>query len=373
MGRYVDELLEPARSIGDPPLDAVIDALARARGEEWLAGEIHAVFVSESLPPSLPPELRALLDDQQLPPWADLAKIRAGQDLFSRYGPQIVLALLCSALPNCYAGARGAAALSLSEKLTHHTQRRIIETAQLVLDAMAPGALAPSATGIRTVRKVRLLHAAARHGIQRDPRFDPAWGIPINQEDLLGTLMTFSIVSLDALERLGNDFLPSEKEAYLHAWKVVGWLLGADERLLPVDAREAAELWDAIRRRQFAPSEAGRELTRALVELMHETIPGTMLDGLAPVMIRHLVGDRVADMIGVPPSDWTRALLKPLKAITWLGDSLGDRSKMIAKLTGRLGRSLLEGLFWVSRGGKKIHFRISPALRAQWGIVEMEG
>ena len=69
--------------------------------------------------------------------------------------------------------------------------------------------------------------------------------MPINQEDLAGTLMTFSCVVLDALKKLRVGYSAAEGEAFLHAWKVVGHFMGVtgvhpDAGLSTGDAEEAA-------------------------------------------------------------------------------------------------------------------------------------
>ena len=62
--------------------------------------------------------------------------------------------------------------------------------------------------GIRTVQKVRLMHAAVRHGLHHveNLKWDELFfGVPINQEDLAGTLLTFSFLSIDGLRKLGAN------------------------------------------------------------------------------------------------------------------------------------------------------------------------
>ena len=66
----------------------------------------------------------------------------------------------------------------------------------------AAGALDAGGAGIRSAQKVRLMHDAVRHLIL-EHGWDPALGLPINQEDQLGTLLTFSAVILDGLRKLG--------------------------------------------------------------------------------------------------------------------------------------------------------------------------
>jgi len=102
---------------------------------------------------------------------------------------------------------------------------------------------------------------------------EPAWGLPINQEDLAGTLMSFSWIVLDGLEKLGAALTSDEREAYLHCWKVIGHLLGIRNELLPKNFDSARDLAAAIVRRQFGPSSEGKALTKALVDMMAQVLP----------------------------------------------------------------------------------------------------
>ena len=52
--------------------------------------------------------------------------------------------------------------------------------------------------------------------------------IPVNQEDMVGTLLTFSAVILDGLKKMGFSISTSDADAYLHAWNVVGHLSGVE-------------------------------------------------------------------------------------------------------------------------------------------------
>jgi hypothetical protein len=358
------------REVGDASADKAVGAVMEKGGLASINRLLRGIVENDDLvPDTLPPAIRRyLVATAKLPPWADPAQIAAGQELFCRLGPQIVLALHCAALPNCYAGAKGANALYLTHGMTEFVHRRIIETAQFVIDVMEPGGLGEGGRGVRTTQKVRLLHGALRHILRSDPRYRPEWGAPINQEDMAGTLMAFSVVTLDALKQLGMALHPDEEEAYVHAWRVVGHVLGLHPTLIPKNAAEGRALFATIRGRQFAPSEAGRELTRALIDYLRHAIPGTMFDGFATVMIRHLVGDEVADLLEVERGDWTRALLGPMRVLFGLEEAVADHSSAIGKLTGTFSRKMLEGLLWVERGGQRAQFRIPKNLRDEWRL-----
>ena len=72
-----------------------------------------------------------------------------------------------------------------------------------------------------------------RPRIEHDPkwqaRWDDEWGTPINQEDLAGTLMTFSIQILDGFKKFKIPISEKDQEAYLHVWKVIGHVMGVRE------------------------------------------------------------------------------------------------------------------------------------------------
>ena len=70
-----------------------------------------------------------------------------------------------------------------------------------------------------------------------------------------------------------------------------------------------------VRRRQFGPSDAGRELMAALLEQGGRlTPPG--LRGLPATTVRYYVGDDTADVLGIPKADWTRVLFGPLADVS---------------------------------------------------------
>ena len=171
-------------------------------------------------------------------------------------------------------GQKGVHVLTLTTRLLSNPTRRITEVSQFLVDVMQPGGLTtPGGRGRRSIQKVRLMHAAVRKLAAESPDWNPAWDLPINQEDLAGTLMSFSWIVLDGLEKLGAALTSDEREAYLHCWKVIGHLLGIRNELLPKNFDSARDLAAAIVRRQFGPSSEGKALTKALVDMMAQVLP----------------------------------------------------------------------------------------------------
>lgn len=371
--RWSDEHLEPLRSLGDPDADRVISDLF-SHGDNV----VHAVnalmrdLVENTDVPagSLPAALRRFFE-QGPPAWADPAKIARGQALFHRYGPLVILLLNTCALPMCYAARKGVQVLARTNRLHSNPQRRIVETAQMIVDVMSPGGLDPASdrgAGLRSAQKVRLMHATIRRLITRDPTWDPAWDVAINQEDLLGTLITFSALTLDGLQRLGVELDADELDAYMHTWNVVGALLGVREDILPRDYADALALGERIAARHFAACPEGQALTHALLAMFDRMVPGTLLDGVAAELVRHLVGDHVADLLAVPPAPADSPLLRMCRMFGRAGDAVGDRSSALADAAGLLSRALVQGLLLANRGGRRTPFHVPTELRQVWGV-----
>lgn len=368
VNKWTDEFLDGVRQRGDPLADELVKNLFLQGQVETANALMKELIRNDQLVPDKLPELLRgyLVSTAGLPSWADPELMRQGEALFGRYGPQAVVALFCGALPASYAAAHGVQVIHLTARLATDPFRRITETAQMLVDVLAPGGLEPGGNGIRSAQKVRLMHAAVRHLILESGKWNPEWGHPINQEDLAGTLVDFSYAVVVGLEKLGCTMSAREQEAYLHCWKVVGYVLGLDPEVIPEDMADCAALAERIHQRHFRASPEGQELTRALIQLAEHVTPGDLFDGMAASLMRHILGDDISEMLKVPTADWTRHLIGPLALMGRTSDEMGDRSWAVAKLSEVFGRKLLEGMLWMSRGAERPPFRIPPTLRETW-------
>ncbi len=247
--------------------------------------------------------------------WIDRETLHLGGEFYRSHGVLGFLVLACASLPACYCWENEAAVLGYTRKLSRRgaVPRRLPETAQFVIDVAAKGAFETDGTAIRAAKKVRLIHAIIRYLVVRpdsvemairtgvilpDPGHDDPhhhhgddWrhdmGAPISQEFLAGTLMTFSHVVLQGLRKLGIRAGAVERQAYLHRWNAVGYLLGIDERILEqIDSPEVAgELFDSIMERNRAPTEHGYSLAAALLDYQRNNVIARVTGGvLHPLM-----------------------------------------------------------------------------------------
>jgi hypothetical protein len=366
-----DTFLDGLRSVGDPEADAVISDLFAGTADATSAFRSLVVEQNEQMDP----KLAAYLSEKNEPPaWADATRVAAGQECFARWGSHVFTALYAAALPSAYACWRGVQVLGLTARLETDAKRRLNETAQFHLDVMEPGGLEYGAPGFSDVRRVRLMHAAVRWLVQHDPRvqWDPAWGTPINQEDILETLLTFTEIVFEVFDRTGIVYTQDEANDYLHTWSVIGFHLGVRPDLLPLTRAQTSELMPIVRRRQFGPSEAGRMLTEALLDQSrHLTPPG--LRGLPATTLRFYVGDEAADLLGVPRADWTRVLFAPLADVSRRLSLERLHRRALTKLSDRIGFGMLSLAVRAERYGARSSFQVPTSLAARWNIPATAG
>lgn len=303
-GDLLDRLL-PALHRGDPLADAAVACLADRP-------DSHALVDAALQDPSVAPApLAALLGSVAgLPAWADPARIERGCHLFLRAGVAGGFVLGLRSLIYGYAAPAGNKPLAFSGQLRERAPRRLAETARFVAAVCEPGGLLPGGEGRKIALKVRLMHAQVRRLLLRSGRWhEPAWSLPINQHDMLATSLLFSHIYLDGLRLLGQHLGPGEADDYIHLWKFAGWILGVETDLLPDRELDARRIAECIYLTQGPPDADSRALTAALL-LSPVQVAGTPLQRrlaaarvrLSHGLCRHLVGNDLADALGVPPA-----------------------------------------------------------------------
>ena len=368
---WTDALLNPMRQVGDELADAVISELF-TQSEVTAVNSLMKNLVTNEFPEpeTLPPIVRDyLLQTDQLPQWADPKLIESGEQVFWRFGSKIILILHGYSLPFDYLGKKGVQVLALTTRLVSNPTRRITEVAQFLVDVLQPGGLTTAGgRGRRSIQKVRLMHGAVRRLALGSPNWNKDWDVPINQEDLAGTLMSFSWVVLDGLEKMGVSLSEADREGYLHCWLVAGELLGIRHELLPKSVESARELTAAVARRQFGPSEEGKAMTHALTESMANILPGDVFHHAIPLLIRYFLGEERAGWLGIEGPDYAAPLLAPLRVLGVEASTLLRNSEALSHLAEKVGRLLIESIVYVERGGNRPSFTIPVELRQQWGV-----
>ena len=366
---WSNELLDEVKENADPLADNTITQILDSQELEVVNQCLQLLQQDDQpIPNQAPPELvEYLKSTSSLPEWADPNKMNLAQKFFQTHSPSFGVALLFGSLPILYAGKLGGAqVLAATGQLVHHFQRRVGETLKFLINIMGDNNFHQNDAGIRTLQKVRLMHASIRYYIKRAPgAWNPKenWGVPINQEELVGTLLAFSEVAMQGLEKLGVEISEEEGAAYLHLWTVFGHQLGIDHRLFPQNRESAKELWNLIAERNFGPSEAGQILAQAHVEFLKELIPGHFFDGLANSLMKYLMGKTITEnYLGIDKPGWTQILILFIKGLFGLRDDLIEDSALYAKLAQRDGNLVLEGLEKYWSKGDSVPFQIPQSL-----------
>jgi len=321
-----------------------------------------------------PPEIKEYFRKTAvLPEWADQDLIDLGQQIYIRHGIWISLLLSNKSLPECYACAKGAEVLHRTARLNEEQgsmntfSRRIAETAQFVVFAMSPGGLKPDGRGLIAAQKVRLIHAVIRYYLRKQTWDTALYDEPINQEDMTGTLMSFSALILEGLEQLGIILEPVEKEAYIHCWRVIGHVMGLHEDMIPENSADALKLGYSILDHQIAPSKQGSELTKALLEFQDKNSKGPMNPQTNIAMIRLMMGSKISDLLEIPAIDQGKIdkLGIKLKRITRIMEKI-DHSLVLAMLLQMFTKYM--SLFMINHMTKSriINFYIPRSLRSDW-------
>jgi hypothetical protein len=363
------------RAVGDPPADELITTLFDDHGHEGVGELMESLLDREWVGEGeVGRKAEAFLTAERAANPADAVNLEsvldAGQSVFAEHGPEIILILGCYSLPAAYATANGAQVLRQSDYLTKQPDRRLIETAQVLVDVMQTGGLGPGGIGQHSAEKTRIMHAAIRHLIMHRP--DRPWdaetlGVPINQEDLAATLMTFSYIAIDGLDRLGITTTATEKESYLAAWREVGRIMGVMPELLPPTFADAERLTRAIESDQvlsgIPPSDPawanGRLMTAALLAVLDSK----MIPGMPSALMRMFLPADVADGLDVPKRpvpDWL--VRHTVRSFGWLDRNLLERFTRPSRVLRHMSLDLMELMLQWERGGNREPFRVPDSL-----------
>jgi len=333
--RWTPELLASLRNEMDPVADQAVADFYESGEVTEVNQLLAAVMAGTRLPATdLPPALRDYVAaTAKLPDWHVQAQIRVGEEVFGDWGVSSCAILACASLPECYLMRNGIHVLAMTQRLQQHAQRRVLETAQMIMAVMFEGGISENGMGVRTAQRVRLMHAAMRYLIlhQRpapqppatlgevmlQETWKPEYGQPINQEDLLFTLMTFSHIGVRSLDRLGAGLSDTQKDAYIHCWNVIGYIMGIREDVLPANHVEAETLFETIKAAQGGGTPEAKVMQTSLLEFIGGLMPAGPLKRLPVYLTRRLIDDDTADILGVPRIPWRDRFLQATIINLW--------------------------------------------------------
>ncbi|MFC0261150.1 oxygenase MpaB family protein [Fontibacter flavus] len=297
---YQDSYLNEAREQTDPLADEAVFYLYQHPDWIFQINQFEILPSGEEIK-SMPLPLSCFFSAfEELPVWQNDEKVRHAQQFFGQEGNRYLTLLGFYALPYCYAFADGAQVLVRSKRITDDIGMRLTETALFLLDCYRPGTFLDDSKSLLSIAKVRLIHAFSRFFIKKYGKdWNMQWGQPVNQEDMIGTNLAFSLLVMRGMEKLGRFPGKETHEAVLHYWKLIGFYLGINISFWPETAKEAFELEKIIRRRHMRSSDAGRKLVNSLINYYRQAIPDENIAGIVETMMAYFVGEKASEALGI--------------------------------------------------------------------------
>ena len=377
-GKWTNAFLEEKRKHTDALADNTVQEIM-AKNEKTRVNHLfeHIVSNRDHLPGDAPEELKEYFAKTSvLPAWADPDLIALGQQIYIRHGIWISLLLSYKSLPECYACAKGAEVLHRTARLNEQHgsmetySRRIAETARFVMLAMSPGGLSPQGEGFVAAQKVRLIHAVIRYYLRQQQWDTDRYNEPINQEDMAGTLMSFSALILLGMEQLGIELEPVEKEAYIHCWRVIGHIAGLKDDMIPENAADAIQQGINILNHQKVRSEQGSSLMKALLEFQNKKSSMLMSPRTNIAMMRLMMGHELSDLLDVPEIeqkeiDKLRSKIRKIARVMEIMDHSLVLAMLLQFMTKLISRYIVNSM----TKSKIINFYIPKSLKKDWGVA----
>jgi hypothetical protein len=303
--------LAQALLLGDPLADAVADWMKTAPAENGRALFERALEHGIDAAPQAPSVLVALFKQlEAVPSWLDRDALGLAEQTMLRVGRAGLYALGGAALMSGYLSSGAVKPLALTGALIQMAPRRLAETTRFVWALSTSNRMGRFSEGWKTTVRVRLLHAIVRRGLAASPRWNAeAWGRPVNQRDMVGTHLEFSVAYIAGLTTLGILVNRREREALMHLWRYVGHLLGIIDDLLPKTFREGLEVAWLFNQTEAGPDDDSRALAAALLAVRYsphrwgrrlEEIEARFLGGYS----RLLLGKKAADALQLPNNLW---------------------------------------------------------------------
>jgi hypothetical protein len=364
--------LVPLLGRTDPLADNLVEALAGLPAGRAAALIDQALRHGISAVPDAPAELRALFAQlDEVPGWVDRAQQNRAGAVVLRAGLAAGVVLGMKSLLLGYASPGGNKPLVFSGRLAQQAPRRLAETSRFVQAVSQPDGLTRAAPGFAIAVQVRLMHAHVRRLILRSGRWrSELWGAPINQHDMLATILLFSVAMVDGLRTLGYHVSAAEAEDVTGLWRHVGVVMGVEPQLLPSSFAEGMACADLIRVTQGPPDDDARALTRALFDARAAAIVAAGGDArdlerrreAMHAICRLLIGDELASGLAIPPSRLD-ALAKLVRPLAGLASRL-NRLPLVATLAARAGDRYWNAAVAEGLAGRPAHFGPPDGLAA---------
>lgn len=317
-------------------------------------------------------------------------KIEIAADYFQKYGHSMFLMLICKSLPQVYSSYRGAKVLYETGYLVGKNQeimvaRRLMETAQFYIDIMNKDSFKPNHYGFFAATKVRIIHAYVRRFMWDkgwNEKYAAEYDQPVCQEDMMGTILAFSVCNIEGIQKMGLLISDEEVDAVVYTWHIVGKLLGVDDKFNPSTFKDGQLLFHHLIDKEKKLGEENKALVDAILNFMRSIFTPTLVsklplklkqqNKLPEILVSYFVGREVSPYIGLKyHEDWyyknvlkSVALILPNIFIQSRKNELSNNS--VTQLSG----FLVAKIFQFIKEEYKLEFRINDNLLKDWQLKQ---
>jgi len=130
--------------------------------------------------------------------------------------------------------------------------------------------------------------------------------IPINQEDMMGTLMSFSVNVIRSIQATGAPFLTLyEQNAYLHLWRYIGHLIGVKDEYNMCSSlpRAGGAVESVVLHLLMNPNKRSQEVAQRVLASVADRKVGQMRKpwslGMHTALARIMLGEQMGDALGL--------------------------------------------------------------------------
>jgi hypothetical protein len=176
--------------------------------------------------------------------------------------------------------------------------------------------------------------------------------------------MTFTWVLIAGLRTFGARMTPEQEDDWCSVWGSIGRLMGIREDLVPADVEESQVLFETLLPRLRGRTADGVNMTAALLNLIHDSVPGPLFHGLGATMMRELSGDPICDLLDVPRPNFTRLFYRLLQGVTWTSQGLGGSWDPAARLLRSFNVQLIDAFIRKGMDGAAITFTPEQELQS---------
>ena len=381
-----DQFLNGLRQQGDDEADECFAQLRDALQEKNFSELFQVLNTNDVIvPENMPNALHRFLNSTMKMPLVDARpidgeRLTRGQRVFMTHALPAAMVLLLKSLPEGYAAPNLSRVLALSENLSQRPYRRLLGVLQMVINVSSVGGFDSTGKARVTVPKIRLLHAAVRKIVREHLKeYVTQYGVPINLEDMLGTVMGFSYLVITGIQQLKIGLSDDQAEDLYYLWRVFAQMMGIHPKgqpdsseYVPRNLAEAQLFYDSYRRRHYVhalDNQEGVRLAASNLQMMNDLLPQTPLRRLGlrllpRIYMEELIGREGCERIGIEPvrflfmTKWLLKTFPPVWSRLW---SVVDRVDPSDHLHENMSRVFFQGLINRELNGE-VTFQIPDTL-----------